>query len=40
MNVKPFKSVDLFIPSKLFVIEYDGVHTHRNKKIKMRKRAN
>lgn len=34
MNIKPFKSVDLFIPSMMLGIEYDGLHTHRNKKDK------
>ncbi|WP_226670331.1 zinc-ribbon domain-containing protein [Metabacillus litoralis] len=31
-GIDKFKSVDIFIPSLKLVIEYDGGHTHRNKK--------
>ena len=34
LDIQPFKSVDLFIRSKLLAIEYDGAYTHRNRKDK------
>lgn len=34
LNIPPFRSVDLFIPCIHLAIEYDGRHTHRNKKNK------
>lgn len=34
LSIKPFKSVDLFIPSLGLAIEYDGLHPHRNRRDK------